>query len=134
MTAAVLRLEPVCDVACAQTCQYPAPSSASPEPATAVTLQITYGQNKGKGFTEEEDRFILCMVHKVRGPLRPTHYHPSVFRQSLPCSCSPLASARCLTGTRIGLSLMYTCCHIAQLGYGNWEDLKAEIRKSWRFR
>ena len=33
---------------------------------------------------EEEDRFILCMVHK--------------------------------------------------LGYGQWDELKAEIRKSWRFR
>jgi SWI/SNF-related matrix-associated actin-dependent regulator of chromatin subfamily A member 5 len=43
-----------------------------------------YGNNKGKAFTEEEDRFILCMVDK--------------------------------------------------LGYGNWDDLKAEIRKSWRFR
>jgi SWI/SNF-related matrix-associated actin-dependent regulator of chromatin subfamily A member 5 len=47
-------------------------------------LQIVYGQNKGKTYTEEEDRFILCMVHK--------------------------------------------------LGYGMWDDLKAEIRKSWRFR
>lgn len=46
--------------------------------------QIQYGANKGKAYTEEEDRFILCMVHK--------------------------------------------------LGYGNWDDLKAEIRKSWRFR
>lgn len=34
--------------------------------------------------TEEEDRFILCMVHK--------------------------------------------------LGYGAWDELKAEIRRSWRFR
>mmetsp|Transcript_22804 Transcript_22804/g.58023 ORF Transcript_22804/g.58023 Transcript_22804/m.58023 type:complete len:1052 (-) Transcript_22804:484-3639(-) len=47
-------------------------------------LKVQYGANKGKAYTEEEDRFILCMVHK--------------------------------------------------LGYGNWDDLKAEIRKSWRFR
>ncbi|GFH05549.1 uncharacterized protein HaLaN_00029, partial [Haematococcus lacustris] len=47
-------------------------------------LKIPYGPNKGKAYTEEEDRFILCMIHK--------------------------------------------------LGYGNWDDLKAEIRKSWRFR
>lgn len=47
-------------------------------------LKIQYGANKGKAYTEEEDRFIICMVHK--------------------------------------------------LGYGNWDDLKAEIRKSWRFR
>jgi SWI/SNF-related matrix-associated actin-dependent regulator of chromatin subfamily A member 5 len=36
------------------------------------------------GNAEEEDRFILCMIHK--------------------------------------------------LGYGAWDELKAEIRKSWRFR
>lgn len=53
----------------------------SPPPPS---LQLQYGANKGKSYTEEEDRFILCMVHK--------------------------------------------------LGYGNWDDLKAEIRKSWRFR
>eukprot|EP00798_Chlamydomonas_sp_ICE-L_P028325 gene28325-31442_t len=47
-------------------------------------MKIGYGANKGKAYTEEEDRFILCMVHK--------------------------------------------------LGYGSWDDLKAEIRKSWRFR
>ncbi|MEW5311445.1 MAG: hypothetical protein WDW38_003160 [Sanguina aurantia] len=47
-------------------------------------LKLAYGANKGKAYTEEEDRFILCMVHK--------------------------------------------------LGYGNWDDLKAEIRRSWRFR
>lgn len=38
--------------------KHPAPPSASP-------LQIVYGQNKGKAYTEEEDRFILCQVHKL---------------------------------------------------------------------
>eukprot|EP00884_Botryococcus_braunii_P010359 jgi/Botrbrau1/19324/Bobra.0073s0055.1 len=47
-------------------------------------LKLQYGANKGKAYTEEEDRFILCMIHK--------------------------------------------------LGYGAWDELKAEIRKSWRFR
>lgn len=47
-------------------------------------LKVAYGANKGKAYTEEEDRFILCMVHR--------------------------------------------------LGYGAWDDLKAEIRRSWRFR
>ncbi|GMH40196.1 hypothetical protein BSKO_08100 [Bryopsis sp. KO-2023] len=49
-----------------------------------LELKIQYGSNKGKAYTEEEDRFIICMAHK--------------------------------------------------LGYGNWDELKAEIRKSWRFR
>ncbi|CAD7696105.1 unnamed protein product [Ostreobium quekettii] len=49
-----------------------------------LELKIQYGANKGKAYTEDEDRFIICMVHK--------------------------------------------------LGYGSWEDLKAEIRKNWRFR
>jgi hypothetical protein len=39
---------------------------------------------QGKAFTEEEDRFIVCMTH--------------------------------------------------QLGYGRWEELKYEIRRSWNFR
>lgn len=47
-------------------------------------LRIQYGQNKGKSYTEEEDRFLLCAVDKV--------------------------------------------------GFGNWDELKAEIRKSWLFR
>ncbi|KAF1744797.1 hypothetical protein MXB_4553 [Myxobolus squamalis] len=28
-------------------------------------LKIHYGTNKGKGYTEEEDRFIICMLHKI---------------------------------------------------------------------
>ena len=47
-------------------------------------LKINYGQNKGKAFNEEEDRYLLCMSQK--------------------------------------------------LGYGNWEDLKAELRSAWQFR
>jgi len=30
-----------------------------------VALQLVYGANKGKAYTEDEDRFILCMVHKL---------------------------------------------------------------------
>ena len=47
-------------------------------------LKPVYGTHKGKAFTEDEDRYILCMAHK--------------------------------------------------LGYGEWEALKAEVRKSWMFR
>jgi SWI/SNF-related matrix-associated actin-dependent regulator of chromatin subfamily A member 5 len=47
-------------------------------------LKFQYGNAKGKAFTEEEDRFIVCMTH--------------------------------------------------QLGYGRWEELKYEIRRSWNFR
>ncbi|CAG9463301.1 unnamed protein product [Pedinophyceae sp. YPF-701] len=47
-------------------------------------LRIAYGPSKGKAYTEEEDRFILCAVN--------------------------------------------------ELGYGRWEEVKAEIRRSWRFR
>lgn len=59
-------------------------SASRPRRCCPFVPQLQYGANKGKSYTEEEDRFILCMVHK--------------------------------------------------LGYGNWDDLKAEIRKSWRFR
>ncbi len=47
-------------------------------------LKFQYGNAKGKAFTEEEDRFIVCMTH--------------------------------------------------QLGYGRWEELKYEVRRSWNFR
>lgn len=47
-------------------------------------LKIHYGTSKGKAYTEEEDRFIVCMTNN--------------------------------------------------LGYGSWDQLKLEIRKSWRFR
>lgn len=47
-------------------------------------LKLQYGPAKGKAYTEEEDRFLVCMMHR--------------------------------------------------LGYGAWEEIKAEIRNSWRFR
>lgn len=28
-------------------------------------LRITYGPNKGKNYTEEDDRFLICMLHKL---------------------------------------------------------------------
>jgi SWI/SNF-related matrix-associated actin-dependent regulator of chromatin subfamily A member 5 len=28
-------------------------------------LHIVYGTNKGKNYTEEEDRFLICMLHKL---------------------------------------------------------------------
>jgi hypothetical protein len=58
------------------------PCCAVPEPH--IFTQINYGANKGKAYTEEEDRFIICSI--------------------------------------------------AKLGYGAWDDLKADIRKSWKFR
>ena len=48
------------------------------------TLTVKYGNNRGKLFTEEEDRFLLCMTNEI--------------------------------------------------GYGAWEELKREVRKSPDFR
>jgi len=28
-------------------------------------LKLIYGTNKGKNYTEEEDRFLVCMLHKL---------------------------------------------------------------------
>ena len=28
-------------------------------------LRIAYGTNKGKNYTEEEDRFLVCMLHRL---------------------------------------------------------------------
>ena len=36
----------------------------SPPPPSPL-FQLTYGTSKGKAYTEEEDRFILCMTHRL---------------------------------------------------------------------
>ena len=41
---------------CLQMCRYRAPFHQ---------LRIQYGTNKGKNYTEEEDRFLVCMLHKL---------------------------------------------------------------------
>lgn len=28
-------------------------------------MRLAYGSNKGKNYTEEEDRFMVCMLHKL---------------------------------------------------------------------
>jgi len=33
--------------------------------APAYQLRIAYGANKGKNYTEEEDRYLICMLHKI---------------------------------------------------------------------
>ena len=47
-------------------------------------LKLSYGPNKFKSFTEEEDRFLLCSIPEV--------------------------------------------------GFGNWDELKAQVRQHWQFR
>ena len=47
-------------------------------------LKITYGPNKFKSLTEEEDRFLLCSIPEV--------------------------------------------------GFGNWDELKAQLSQHWQFR
>jgi len=59
-------------------------SYAPPLPVCVPPDQVNYGANKGKAYTEEEDRFIVCSI--------------------------------------------------AKLGYGAWDELKADIRGHWRFR
>ncbi|KAJ1475998.1 hypothetical protein T484DRAFT_1826400, partial [Baffinella frigidus] len=34
-------------------------------------LKFQYGNAKGKAFTEEEDRFIVCMCHQLGYPPHP---------------------------------------------------------------
>jgi hypothetical protein len=39
--------------------------TSTQQPTCAVLcLQINYGANKGKAYTEEEDRFIVCSIAK----------------------------------------------------------------------
>jgi len=45
-----------CNYCCRQMARYRAPFHQ---------LRIQYGTNKGKNYTEEEDRFLVCMLHKL---------------------------------------------------------------------
>lgn len=73
------------------------------------TLAIPYGPSTKasylKGFTEEEDRFLICMIN-VLGAWR--------------CRPARLASLR-------------TPCR-PSAGWGSWDTMKAEIRRSPQFR
>jgi hypothetical protein len=48
-------------------------------------LKLSYGANKGKNFTEEEDRFLICMLHRI-GYDKETAYD-ELRRQVCVCVC-----------------------------------------------
>ncbi|KAJ8262167.1 hypothetical protein GJAV_G00163270 [Gymnothorax javanicus] len=54
-------------------------------------LRISYGTNKGKNYTEEEDRFLICMLHKLGFDKE------SVYDELRSAYATPLSSA--LTGS-----------------------------------
>ena len=74
-----------------------------------LELKIQYGQNKGKLYNEECDRFMVCFFDE-----------PKFFGVQLVTSVSnfncPLNSIQ--------------ICMVHKLGYGNWDELKAAFRTS----
>ena len=52
-------------------------------------LRLAYGANKGKAYTEEEDRFILCMVR--RRPLARRHRSVCHLDFAIPAGCAGAA-------------------------------------------
>jgi SWI/SNF-related matrix-associated actin-dependent regulator of chromatin subfamily A member 5 len=75
-----------------------------------LELKIQYGQNKGKLYNEECDRFMVCYTTIV-----PEQFKPLSFLHF---------NSLCL------LQL----CMVHKLGYGNWDELKAAFRMSPLFR
>lgn len=76
-----------------------------------LELKIQYGQNKGKLYNEECDRFMVCVFSSF--PLTVLfHYY---YYESL----------------IVGFEQI---CMVNKLGYGNWDELKAAFRTSPLFR
>jgi SWI/SNF-related matrix-associated actin-dependent regulator of chromatin subfamily A member 5 len=79
-----------------------------------LELKIQYGQNKGKFYNEECDRFMVC-----------------------PPICSPLCIYFICTIKYLEWLIIYCSsqlCMVHKLGYGNWDELKAAFRMSPLFR
>eukprot|EP00959_Pyramimonas_sp_CCMP1952_P263831 5517540-Pyramimonas_sp.AAC.2 len=72
-------------------------------------LKISYGQNKGKGFTEEEDRFLICQYSVLPPASGSCPLAPAAGdRERCPPPgngygrrrwCLAIAATRCLTGS-----------------------------------
>lgn len=86
-----------------------------------LELKIQYGQNKGKLYNEECDRFMVCFLCSLLPPL------PS------------LCELWCIGSMFNYLNTFFAChnmqiCMVHKLGYGNWDELKAAFRTSPLFR
>jgi len=112
-----------------------------------LELKVVYGNSKGKAYTEEEDRFL---VRLGRGRLQFECFGVSSPRPA-PARAEPRTQCprreRASEGgawskspqttfpaARLTLSRRPQVCTMHRLGYGSWDDMKAEIRLSWRFR
>lgn len=107
-------------------------------PAVPQELKIQYGAAKGKAYTEEEDRFLvraspapsacawqylggtLARGRPMPGRVKPRRRHPGL-PELQPAAPTPTP-------------LRAQVCMMHKLGYGAWDELKAEVRNSWRFR
>lgn len=80
-----------------------------------LELKIQYGQNKGKLYNEECDRFMV-LLHVVR------HYHLYSFIMFDHLHWT------------LNINYCFQLCMVHKLGYGNWDELKAAFRMSPLFR
>ena len=95
--------------------------------AVPQELKISYGAAKGKAYTEEEDRFLVRagredVWHRagraLRGGVALGGEAPHQRHTHTPHPPTPYPQV----------------CMMHKLGYGAWDELKAEIRNHWRFR
>ena len=77
-----------------------------------LELKIQYGQNKGKLYNEECDRFMVCNVLNFANHL---------------ISCPTSLTSSIVTA-------LFQLCMMHKLGYGNWDELKLAFRNSPLFR
>lgn len=134
---------------------WPDPATARPTPAPVThhhpvpglqELKIQYGQAKGKAYTEEEDRFLVGGGGEgVEGGFRSRR--PSLdggaaaagrsachLRGTVPSAQRSRPTMRPSPTNQPHPRPFRQVCMMHKLGYGAWDELKAEIRNHWRFR
>lgn len=116
------------------------PRRCDGEAVGAQELRLAYGANKGKAYTEEEDRFILCMVCNFyrTAPSAAALLIATVLMQFFSARysvrCCLLPATRALAAWTVSERFLSRLMQVHQLGYGAWDELKAQVRQSWRFR
>ena len=95
-------------------------------------LALKYGNNRGKLFNEEEDRFLLCMTDKL-GYGKWEELKREV-RLSIHLSLHIYIYVYTYTHIHIHIYMKeedrFLLCMTDKLGYGKWEELKREVRIS----
>lgn len=102
----------------------------------ARELRIAYGQNKGKAYTEVR-RSLRFPTPRQRRSLGTRLPSPAPINTAAQPRDTPESAASSPATPPLSSPQeedRFLLCCIPKVGYGNWDDLKAEIRKHWLFR